>query len=64
MSKSSLNSSSNGIGFCGLLTLLFVGLKLTGCINWSWWLVLSPILISTGLWLLVFLIAIICFYIN
>lgn len=26
----------------GLLGLLFVGLKLTGFIAWSWWLVLLP----------------------
>jgi hypothetical protein len=26
-----------------LLTVLFVGLKLTGNIAWSWWWVLSPI---------------------
>ncbi len=25
-----------------LFTLLFVGLKLTGFISWSWWLVLLP----------------------
>lgn len=25
-----------------LLTLLFVGLKLTGYIDWSWWFVLMP----------------------
>lgn len=25
-----------------LLTVLFVGLKLTGYIEWSWWWVLSP----------------------
>ena len=47
------SSSSSGIGFCGLLTVLFIGLKLTGYINWSWWWVLSPILISTGLALLI-----------
>lgn len=41
--------SSGGIGFVGLLTILFIGLKLTGYINWSWWLVLSPILISTAI---------------
>jgi hypothetical protein len=27
----------------GLLTILFVGLKLTGYIAWSWWWVLAPI---------------------
>lgn len=39
MSKS---ASSGGIGFCGLLTVLFVGLKLTNFIDWSWWLVFAP----------------------
>lgn len=43
---SNSNSSSGGVGFCGLLTVLFVGLKLTGNIDWSWWWVLSPIWIS------------------
>lgn len=28
-----------------LLTTLFVGLQLTGYIAWSWWLVLSPVLV-------------------
>lgn len=45
MSNSS-SSSSGGIGFVGLLTILFIGLKLTGYIAWSWWWVLSPVLIS------------------
>lgn len=30
-------------GILGLLTVLFVGLKLTGYIAWSWWLVLAPL---------------------
>lgn len=34
------------IGFTGLLTLLFIALKLTGYITWSWFWVLSPIWIS------------------
>lgn len=33
------------VGFLGLLTLLFIGLKLTGYIFWSWFWVLSPIII-------------------
>jgi hypothetical protein len=40
------SSSSSGIGFTGLLTILFIGLKLTGYINWPWIWVLSPIWIS------------------
>jgi energy-coupling factor transporter transmembrane protein EcfT len=40
------NSSSSGIGFTGLLTIVFIILKLLGKINWSWFWVLSPIWIS------------------
>lgn len=36
-------SSSNGVGFFGLLCLLFIGLKLGGVINWSWWWVMLPL---------------------
>jgi hypothetical protein len=34
-----------------LLTVLFVGLKLTGYITWSWFWVLSPLWISFGVWI-------------
>jgi len=44
--SSNSSSSSSGIGFPGLLTVLFIGLKLTGHITWSWWWVLSPMWIS------------------
>ena len=43
------NSSSGGIGFAGLLTIVFIVLKLTGFINWSWWWVLAPIWIPASL---------------
>ena len=35
-----------GLGFADALTLLFIALKLTGVINWSWLWVLSPLWIS------------------
>ena len=38
-----------GIGFTGLLTIVFIVLKLIGAITWSWWWVLSPIWISVAL---------------
>lgn len=47
MSKNS-SSSSSGIGFTGLLQILFIALKLLKIINWSWWLVLLPTFISMG----------------
>lgn len=36
------SSSSSGIGVFGLLGVLFVGLKLTGHITWSWFWVTAP----------------------
>lgn len=45
-------AKSGGISFTGLLTVLFIGLKLTGFIAWSWWWVLSPLWISLALVLL------------
>jgi len=50
-STSSSSSSSGGIGFVGLLTIVFIVLKLTGYIDWSWTWVLSPIWISFGLFI-------------
>ena len=40
---SNSETKSGGIGFSGLLTVLFIGLKLTGYVSWSWWWVLAPI---------------------
>ena len=40
------NTRSGGISFSGLLTILFIGLKLTNYIDWSWWWVLSPLWIG------------------
>ena len=37
------STSSSGIGFFGLLAILFIALKLTGVITWSWLWVLAPI---------------------
>ncbi len=49
-------SSGGGIGFIGLLTIVFITLKITGFIDWSWWWVLSPIIVGAALVLLFLLI--------
>lgn len=43
MSTTSSSSTSGGIGFCGLLTVAFIVLKLTHVIAWSWWWVFAPL---------------------
>lgn len=40
------NVTVKSIGFCGLLTIAFIVLKLCGVITWPWLIVLAPILIS------------------
>lgn len=52
------NSSSNGIGFFGLLAIVFITLKLLGHITWSWWWVLSPIWIPTIITTIIILVII------
>ena len=53
---SNKNINYNGIGFCGLLTIVFIVLKLIGYISWSWVWVLSPLWIS---WLIAIILIII-----
>ena len=40
------NNNSGGLGFTSALTLIFITLKLLGKINWSWLVVVSPIIIE------------------
>ena len=44
---------NGGISFIGLLTLVFIVLKLCKVIDWSWMWVLSPIWISIVIWILI-----------
>jgi hypothetical protein len=44
--KSSYTTASSGMQFPGWLTILFIGLKLTGHITWPWLWVLSPLWIT------------------
>lgn len=48
-------ATNKSVGFISLLTLLFIALKLTKHIDWSWWLVLSPMLILFGLGIIIVL---------
>lgn len=50
------SSSSGGIGFAGLLTIVFITLKLLGKIDWSWVWVLSPLWIGAITAIMIFLL--------
>lgn len=48
------NVTSGGISFFGLLCILFIALKLTGYIHWSWFWILFPITIPITIIVLIF----------
>lgn len=47
--KEKNNSGSGGVGFLGLLAIVFITLKLCGVIAWSWWWVLAPVWVPVAL---------------
>ena len=53
------NVSTTGIGFFGLLQILFIALKLMGYIQWEWWKVLLPTIIEISIIALILLVVII-----
>ena len=59
MNDTSFNTTGGGIGFVGLLTIVFITLKLLGVITWSWVWVLAPLWISLTIGLIIILIALV-----
>ena len=51
-----MDSKKSGMGLLEILLIVFVILKLVGAIDWSWWWVLSPILIPIGLLIVVLIV--------
>lgn len=62
--KPSVVATGGGLGFSGLLTIVFIVLKLCNVINWNWFWVLSPVIFSAALWILLFVILIIIALFN
>lgn len=54
------NIKTSGIGFSGLLTIVFIVLKLCKVITWSWWWVLSPVWITAIIVIALIIFIVIC----
>ena len=54
--KTVISGIGGGIGFAGILQIVFIVLKLCGIITWRWTLVLLPIIIDVSLTILALLI--------
>ena len=50
---------TSGLSFSSVLFLVFLVLKLTNVIDWSWWWVLSPLWITFMLCMLIFILMVI-----
>lgn len=61
MGTTSSSSSSHGIGFFGLLTIVFVIFKLLGKIDWPWFWVLFPAILGTTIGIIVLIVVFILF---
>ena len=55
------NPKSGGLGILAVLQIVFLILKLTGLIDWSWWLVLVPLWTDIGFSLLFIILALIIY---
>ena len=62
MKEREINIKFSGL-LTTLLTVLFVGLKLTNHIDWSWWWVLSPLWIGLAIGVVVLIIVLILYFI-
>jgi hypothetical protein len=51
------NVQNTGINFGGVLLIIFIILKLTNNLDWSWWWVLSPMWIPIALIIIVVLVS-------
>lgn len=59
MNENNKTTVNGGVGFTGLLTIVFIALKLCGVITWSWLWVLSPIWINAALCVVVLLVTLV-----
>ena len=52
----SSKNNGSGIGFLGVLQIIFIVLKLCNVLQWSWWMVFIPAYISAGLTIILIVI--------
>jgi hypothetical protein len=54
MVKTNRKQKPFGIGFCGLIVIALIILRLTHHIEWSWWIVLAPLYVPLIFWIVAF----------
>ena len=51
------SSSSGGVSVCGLMGVMFIGLKIAGIIGWPWVWVLAPFWVPLAIAIVILLVA-------
>ena len=64
MRETENSNSYHGIGFFGLLQVVFIALKVAKVIDWSWWLVFLPVWIELGIIILLIIMLTIIYFIG
>lgn len=59
MSNETTRNSGGGVGIPTVVCIVFIILKLTHVVAWSWWWVFSPLLIGWGLGIVILLVMLI-----
>lgn len=54
---------SNDLSVCSVLFVVFLVLKLTGNISWSWWWVTSPLWLPLAAFVLLFFCVVLCVFV-
>ena len=53
-----------GLGFCGALGVLFIGLKLAGIIDWSWLWVTAPLWVGFAISFVFLILYVVCLWLG
>ena len=64
MRETENSNSYHGVGFFGILQVVFIALKVAKVIDWSWWLVFIPTWIQLGIIILLIIIFGIIYFIQ
>ena len=57
-------ATNTGVGIVGVIQIVFLILKLCKVINWSWWLVMLPVLIQVGFIVVIMIIGAVSLIVN
>ena len=59
-----MDRNNTGVSFLGILQIVFIALKVTNVIDWSWWQVFIPLWINLSLAFIIITIVLIAYIVQ